>query len=89
MDFPGGLVVKNSPSNARDASLIPSWGTKIHNAKRHLNPRATIAEASMCFNEDPAQPKKKSNCTTKLITINDNHQIRLSYTESHSSKVST
>ena len=27
-DFPGGPVVKNPPSNAGDAGLIPGWGTK-------------------------------------------------------------
>ena len=31
-DFPGGPVVKNSPSNAGDASLIHGWGTKIPHA---------------------------------------------------------
>ena len=29
MDFPGSLVVKNPPSNARDMSLTPGQGTKI------------------------------------------------------------
>ena len=28
-DFPGGPVVKDPPSNAGDAGLIPSLGTKI------------------------------------------------------------
>ena len=28
-DFPGGPVVKNLPSNAGDAGLIPDRGTKI------------------------------------------------------------
>ena len=28
-DFPGGPVVKNPPSNAGDAGLIPCRGTKI------------------------------------------------------------
>ena len=27
-DFPGGLVVKNPPSNAGDRGLIPGWGAK-------------------------------------------------------------
>ena len=27
--LPGGPVVKNLPSNAGDAGLIPGWGTKI------------------------------------------------------------
>ena len=28
-DVPGGLVVKNPPSNAGDAGSIPGWGAKI------------------------------------------------------------
>ena len=31
-DFPGGPVVKNLPSNAGDAGLIPGQGTKIPHA---------------------------------------------------------
>ena len=31
-DFPVGPVVTNLPSNARDACLIPGWGTKIPHA---------------------------------------------------------
>ena len=32
-DFPGGLVVKNPPCNAQDASSSPGQGTKIPQAK--------------------------------------------------------
>ena len=39
-DFPGGLVVKNPPSNAGDAGLIPGWGTKIPHAAGQLSPCA-------------------------------------------------
>ena len=28
-DFPGGPVVKTSPSNAAGMGLIPGWGAKI------------------------------------------------------------
>ena len=31
-DFPGGPVVKTSPSNVGGASLIPGWGAKIPHA---------------------------------------------------------
>ena len=31
-DFPGGLVVKNLPCNAREVGLIPGRGTKIPHA---------------------------------------------------------
>ena len=32
--FPGGPMVKNLPSNARDMSLIPGQGTQIPHATR-------------------------------------------------------
>ena len=34
-EFPGGPVVKTSPSNARGVGMIPGWGAKIRakNAK--------------------------------------------------------
>ena len=31
-DFPGVLLVKTSPSNARGEGSIPGWGTKIPQA---------------------------------------------------------
>ena len=37
-DFPGGPVVKNSPSNAGDVGLIPGRGTKSPHATGKLNP---------------------------------------------------
>ena len=37
-DFPGGPVVKNTPSNAGDMGLIPGWGTKIPHALGQLRP---------------------------------------------------
>ena len=43
-DFPGGPVVKNLPSNAGDAGLIPGWGTKIPHAVGQLSPSATTME---------------------------------------------
>ena len=39
MDFPGGPVVKNLPSNEGDTSSIPGQGTKIPHAAGQLNPR--------------------------------------------------
>ena len=35
-DFPGGPVVKNLPSNAGDAGLIPGQGPKIPHAVGQL-----------------------------------------------------
>ena len=39
-NFPGGLVVKNLPSNAGDVSSIPGQGTKISHAMGQLSPHA-------------------------------------------------
>ena len=33
-DFPGGPVVKTSPSNAGGAGSIPGWGAKIPHASQ-------------------------------------------------------
>ena len=45
-DFPGGPVVKNPPSNAGDAGLIPGQGTKIPHAMGQLSLCATLL--SLC-----------------------------------------
>ena len=36
-DFPGGPVVKNPPSSARDMGSIPGRGTKIPHAIKQLS----------------------------------------------------
>ena len=41
-DFPGGPVVKNPPSNARDTGSIPGWGTKIPQEAGQLSPRPQL-----------------------------------------------
>ena len=43
-DFPDGPVVKNPPSNAGDAGLIPGRGTKIPHAMGQLSLCATTRE---------------------------------------------
>ena len=43
-DFPGGPVVKNPPSNAGDAGLIPGQGTKIPHSAGQLSPCAATTE---------------------------------------------
>ena len=43
-NLPGGLVVKNPPSNAGDMGLIPGQGTKIPHAMWQLNPYTTTRE---------------------------------------------
>ena len=43
-DFPGGPVVKNSPSNAKDVGSIPGRGTKIPHALGQLSLGAATSE---------------------------------------------
>ena len=43
-------MVKNPPSKAGDAGLIPGWGTKIPHAAGQLSLHATTTELA-CFNE--------------------------------------
>ena len=45
-NFPGGPVVKNPPSNARDVGLIPGQGTKIPHAVGQLSPSHTTTTES-------------------------------------------
>ena len=45
-EFPGGPEVKNPPSNAGYAGLIPGHGTKISYATGELNLYATTREVS-------------------------------------------
>ena len=37
-DFPGGPVVKNSPTNAGDLGSVPGWGTKEPTSHRATKP---------------------------------------------------
>ena len=55
-DIPGGPVVKNLPSNARDAGSIPGQGTKIPHAAGQLSPRTTTTELA-CLNERDCIPQ--------------------------------
>ena len=43
-DFPGGPVVKNLPSNAKDVGSIPGQGTKILHALGQLSLGAATTE---------------------------------------------
>ena len=52
-DFPGGPVVKNLPSNARDTGSIPGWGTKISHAAGQLSTCAATKEKPVCCDEEP------------------------------------
>ena len=46
-DFPGGPVIKSSPSNAGDAGSIPGWGTKIPHGMGQLGPCATTEKVKI------------------------------------------
>ena len=43
-DFPGGPMVKNLPSNAKDMGSIPGQGTKIPHTAWQVSPHATAPE---------------------------------------------
>ena len=53
LDFPGGPVIKNPPSDARDVGSIPGRGTKIPHAAGQLSPRATTREKLAHCKEEP------------------------------------
>ena len=65
-DFPGGLVVKTSPSNEGDTGLIPSRGTKIPHATKQLSLLTTTTEpqlGSLCtIRKDPAWCNEDTVC---------------------------
>ena len=51
-DFPGGPIIKTSPSNTEGIGSIPGWGAKISHASRPK--RATLKTVRYCnkFNKD-------------------------------------
>ena len=51
-DFPGGLVVKTSSSNARGADSIPGWRAKIPHAQRPKNQNIKQEQYCKKFNKD-------------------------------------
>ena len=59
-DFPGGPVVKNTPSNAGDAGSIPGQRTKIPHATGQLSLCATTTEPTHC---GAHTPQLQSSCT--------------------------
>ena len=80
-DFPGGLVVKNLPSNAGVTGSIPGWETKTPRAMRQLSLCTTTREAPTCCKQrNPEQPKKqKSSPTTKPFKLKRVRKEKLSY----------
>ena len=56
-DFPGSLVVKTWPSNAKGISLIPGWGTNFPDdswpKKQNINRRNTVNKFSKDLKSGP------------------------------------
>ena len=52
LDFPGGLVVKTLPSNARCNGLIPGWGAKSSYTSLLKNQKEIIKQKCNTFNKD-------------------------------------
>ena len=68
-DFPGGPVIKNSPSNAGDVGSIPDEGTNILPAVGLLNLHAIMKNPKWC-NQEQIQPWidiKKKKKTHKCL----------------------
>ena len=59
MDFPGGPVVKTSPSNARDAGLIPGRLAKIPRALQQKKQNIKQKQCYKKFNKDLKKEKKQ------------------------------
>ena len=51
-DFPGGPVVKTSPSNAAGAGSVPGRGAKIPHASRPKNQNIKQKQYCNTFNKD-------------------------------------
>ena len=76
--FPGGPVVKISPSNAEGGSTIPCWGTKIPHTSQSKNQNIKLEQYYNKFNEDfkngpheknfKKKAKLKSNKKTCLLS---------------------
>ena len=63
-DFPGGPVIKTSPSNAGDAGSIPGWGAKIPHASWPKNQNIKQKQYCNKFSKDfkrMVHIKKKKN----------------------------
>ena len=56
-DFPGGLVVKNLPSHAGEAGLIPGWGTKIPPVETQLRQRPQLEKSARATVTEPLWSK--------------------------------
>ena len=66
-DFPGGPVVKNLPSNARDTGAIPGQGTKIPHTLGQLNPCMAMTKTCTLsvYALQYEKPQQREACTQK------------------------
>ena len=64
-DLPGGPVVKNPHSNARDMGTTPGQGTKIPHAVRQLSLTCTTTEKPVHCNAEPSAAKKQKIISTR------------------------
>ena len=71
-DFPGGLVIKNMLSIAKDTGSVLGWRTKVPHALGQLSLQVKLESLSSptkdhkCCNYDPTQPRKKNVLIRKL-----------------------
>ena len=68
-DFPGDPVVKNQPSNAKGASLISGWGTKIPYVAGQLNRHITMTETMCIVTKIPHTATKTQGSQKKKVTM--------------------
>ena len=50
--FPGGLVVKNLPANARDASSVPCWEDPL---EKEVATHSNILDCEILWTEEPGR----------------------------------
>ena len=68
-DVPGGPVVRNLPSKAGGAGLIPGRGTRIPHAIEQLIPRAATKRAHTAqLRSNAAKIKNNNNNETNLVS---------------------
>ena len=76
-DFPGGPVVKTSPSNAGGAGSIPGWGAKVPYASWTKN--QNIKQKQYC-NKDLKNDPHQKKIFKKKIYSKDNRVKILEFT---------
>ena len=77
-DFPGGPVVKTTPSNVGDAGSIPGQETKIPHVAGQLSPHAATTEP-MHFGVLVPQLEKSPHATIK----NQHSPLQNTHTHTH------